>query len=73
MAESRERARETEEGDDRWGPRVSERKGECAREQATRMGRVAGPHGRERARPWARCCRLFGWAEPEEGRGVGPS
>jgi hypothetical protein len=30
MAESRERARETEEGDDRWGPRVSERERENA-------------------------------------------
>jgi hypothetical protein len=53
MAESRERARERKEGDDRWGRRVSER--ENARADGPR---VAGPRGRDAA-------GLRGWAEPE--------
>jgi hypothetical protein len=53
MAESRERARETEEGDDRWGPRVSEREGERARTRAgranARAGRSARPNWRKKS------------------------
>jgi hypothetical protein len=48
MAESREGEREAEEGDDKWGPCVSEREGERAREQAARTGCDAGPRGRRR-------------------------
>jgi hypothetical protein len=40
MAGSQERAREREEGDDRWGQDVSEREGAWAR---VRLGWVAGP------------------------------
>jgi hypothetical protein len=60
---SRGRARETEEGDDRWGPRVSEKEGEHAR---ARAGRADGPRcwaARVGKRGRKRASGPFGWAD----------
>jgi hypothetical protein len=59
MAERAGESERAEEGDNKWGPRVSEREGERARTRAGCAGAIERGRGRVAAGP-------FGWAEPGE-------